>query len=190
MKTFGLQVECSVILQFDPESEMALVQQSNSSRVVKEPVVIDGINGLQSLVSFLSLTDTHVKRYKVPTAYFQDVGVSRSVRRRLLTSYSSMPINVRMFLETAETHVGSAYTIENRCSTDKNCVPISTIFDHFRNIRASNIEADYAPRTDFGKRPMSTTSLSYACVDRRERTTAVTETINVARNVRRCLTTS
>ncbi|GKC96001.1 hypothetical protein Tco_1161443, partial [Tanacetum coccineum] len=88
----------------------------------------------------------------------EGVGVSRNVRRHLLASHSSITMNVNMISETAELHVSPAYIIENRDTADKNSVPISRVFNHFRNMRM------------------------------RETPTTITETIIAAINVRRCLT--
>ncbi|GKA71231.1 hypothetical protein Tco_0777370 [Tanacetum coccineum] len=113
----------------------------------------------------------------------EGVGVSRNVRRRLLASHSSMTMNANMISETAELHVGPAYIIENRDTADRNSVPISRVFDHFRNMRMDNIGLD-----SIRKRPLSTTPLPYASVDRRETPTTITKPVIAAINVRRCLT--
>ncbi|GJS61633.1 hypothetical protein Tco_0656417 [Tanacetum coccineum] len=67
----------------------------------------------------------------------EGVGVSRNVKRHLLASHSSITMNVNMISETAELHVSPAYIIENRDTADRNSVPISRVFDHFRNMRMS-----------------------------------------------------
>ncbi|GJZ33118.1 hypothetical protein Tco_0578554 [Tanacetum coccineum] len=77
----------------------------------------------------------------------------------------------------------TVYTVENRGNEDRNCVPISSVFDHFRIMRTTNIRADL-----IRKRSLSTTGLPYACVDWRETPNVVIATVDVSKNVRRCLT--
>ncbi|GJW93718.1 hypothetical protein Tco_0173390 [Tanacetum coccineum] len=75
-------------------------------------------------------------------ADIKDVVVSRNVRRRLLASHSSMPMNTNVLSGTAELCLGPANTIQNCGSSDKNSVLISRIFDRFRNMHMDNIQAD------------------------------------------------
>ncbi|GJX78002.1 DNA helicase, partial [Tanacetum coccineum] len=163
------------------------------------------------------------------------VNVSRNVKRRLLTSHISMPTNASMFMGIAKQQVGPAYTVENYGNKDRNCVPISRVFDCFKSIRTANIGADHMAQTgehNFGptytienrvdedrncipiskvfnrfmsmhtaniqadcmaqpairKRSLSTTGLPYASMDSRLTPNVVTATVDISRNVRRCLT--
>ncbi|GJY67250.1 hypothetical protein Tco_0469488 [Tanacetum coccineum] len=129
-----------------------------------------------------------------------------------------MPTRANMFTGISEQHFGPAYIVENRgnedrncvpisrvfdcfrnmrtpniradcmAQTDRNCVPISSVFDHFRIMRTTNIRADCMAQTVIRKRSLSTTGLPYACVDWRETPNVVIATVDVGRNVRRCLT--
>nr|GEX02432.1 hypothetical protein [Tanacetum cinerariifolium] len=111
----------------------------------------------------------------------EGLGVSRNVMRRLLAGHYSITMDASMILETVELHVGPAYIFENHSTTDRNSVPISRVFDHFRNMRMDNIGLD-----SIRKRPLSTTPLPYASVDRRETPTTINEPVIAAINVRRC----
>ncbi|GKE11937.1 hypothetical protein Tco_1415488 [Tanacetum coccineum] len=73
------------------------------------------------------LSHAYVERCEVPTASAKNVSVGRNVRRRLLTSYSSVPINARGFSGTAEPHLGPTNTIGNHDTANGNCVPIFKI---------------------------------------------------------------
>ncbi|GJT17832.1 hypothetical protein Tco_0876538 [Tanacetum coccineum] len=90
--------------------------------------------------------------------------------------------------QTVERQFGLAYTVESRGNEDRNCIPISRVFDRFRNMRTTNIRADCMAQTAIRKRSLSTTRLPYACVDWRGTPNVVTATVDVGRNVRRCLT--
>ncbi|GJW36306.1 DNA helicase, partial [Tanacetum coccineum] len=84
--------------------------------------------------------------------------------------------------QTVEQHFGFAYTVENRGDEDRYCVAISRVFNRFRNMCTPNIRADSSR-----KRSLSTTGLPYACVDWRATPNVVIATVDIGRNVRRCL---
>nr|GEV96639.1 hypothetical protein [Tanacetum cinerariifolium] len=92
-----------------------------------------------------------------------------NVRRRLLSG-------------TSELHLWPDNTIQNRVATDKNCLPISTVFKRFRNICTDNIQSGCITHTGVRKRPLSTMTKPYRTVEERN---APTE-----RNVRMRFATS
>ncbi|GJU25393.1 hypothetical protein Tco_1164014 [Tanacetum coccineum] len=77
------------VKRFNPEFEMALVQQSGLAPAVKEPVVFDRIgehveitgtsSGVEQKFTTPVEKDVHVERYNVPAESIQDVGSSRNV---------------------------------------------------------------------------------------------------------------
>ncbi|GKE10404.1 hypothetical protein Tco_1413955 [Tanacetum coccineum] len=73
--------------------------------------------------------------------------------------------------------------IANHNLADRTTVPISRIFDHFRNLRINNIQSDNNSQT------MSTTYLPLARIQSHHIPASDGQTSNVNTNVRSCLTT-
>nr|GEW13940.1 helitron helicase-like domain-containing protein [Tanacetum cinerariifolium] len=93
------------VQRFNPEFEVALVQQSCLAPAVKDSVVFDRIGdhveitgistGVEQKVTtpvekgFWLFTDVHVERYNVPAKSIWDVDSCRNMRRRLLPPFSN-----------------------------------------------------------------------------------------------------
>nr|GEU45842.1 hypothetical protein [Tanacetum cinerariifolium] len=129
---------------------------SSRAPAVNEPVVFDRIgdhveitrtsSSVEQKFTTPAEKDVHVERYKEPAKSIQDVGSCRNVRRRLLPTFSSMSANASKIPSSIEPHTESAYTNENNGPPYRHCIPISTVFERFRNMFAANIESDYMSR--------------------------------------------
>ncbi|GJU44594.1 DNA-directed RNA polymerase III subunit 2 [Tanacetum coccineum] len=149
---FTSEMQCDTTIddcEMNAQSEMLLVQgeianvaQREFAPPIEEVVYVHG----QSL-SASPLSHACVERCHVKPAGVHRVNVSRNVKRRLLTSHLSMPTNASMFMGIAKQQVGPAYTVENYGNKDRNCVPISRVFDCFKSIRTANIGADRMAQT-------------------------------------------
>ncbi|GKD49579.1 hypothetical protein Tco_1278555, partial [Tanacetum coccineum] len=158
------------VQRFSPEFEMPLVQQSALVPAVKKPVVFDRI-------------DVHVERYKVLAESIQDAGSCRNVRRCLLPTFSSMCTNASELPASTE----PAYSNENCGPSYRHCIPISTVFERFRNMPAANVESDSMSRLGVGKWLLSNIFSPCVPVDRPEPLSQVTKSIGIDRNVRMCV---
>nr|GEZ93935.1 hypothetical protein [Tanacetum cinerariifolium] len=124
-------------------------------------------------------------RFEALATDVENVSASKNVRRCLLASHSSMPINASVLSGTTELRLGPTYTIENRGITGKNTVHTSRVFDRFKNMRMDNIEANSMTHTAICKQQLPTMTLPCTSVDRREALNEVTETVIATSNVRR-----
>ncbi|GJU11464.1 hypothetical protein Tco_1133860 [Tanacetum coccineum] len=132
-------------MRFNPEFEMALVQQAGLASAVKEPVVFDRIGEHVEITS----TSSGVEQ-KFTTPIKKDVHVESE------------------FLASIEPHTEPAYTIENCSPPYRHCIPILTVFKCFRNMPAAHVESDFMSRLGVGKRLLSNIFSLHVPVDRPE----------------------
>ncbi|GJS85386.1 hypothetical protein Tco_0751927 [Tanacetum coccineum] len=161
----------SNVQRFNPAFEVALVQQPGLAPAVKELVVFDRIG------DHVEITGTSSS---VPlTVYFLNV------RRRLLPTFSSMSTNASELSElptSIELHTEPTHTNQNYGLPNRHCIPISTVFERFRNMPAANVESDSMSRlvlASVGKRLLSNTFSPCVPVDRSESLSPLAECISV-----------
>ncbi|GKA82117.1 hypothetical protein Tco_0788865 [Tanacetum coccineum] len=155
------------VQRFNPAFEVALVQQSGLAPAIKEPVV-----------------------YKVLAESIRDAGSCRNVRRRLLPTFSSMSANANELPASIKPHTEPAHTNENCGPPNRHCIPISTVFEQFRNMPAANVESDSMSQLGVGKRLLSNMFSPCVPVDRSEPLSPVAESISINRNARMCVAPS
>ncbi|GKD23254.1 hypothetical protein Tco_1224957, partial [Tanacetum coccineum] len=132
----------------------------------------------------------HVERYKVPAESIRDAGSCRNVRRRLLPTFSSMSANASELPASIEPHTEPAHTNENCSPPNRHCIPISTVFERFRNMPATNVESDSMSQLGVGKRFLSDIVSPCMPADRFEPFSAVAESISVKQNAMTCVAPS
>ncbi|GJV79045.1 hypothetical protein Tco_1514915, partial [Tanacetum coccineum] len=124
-------------------------------------------------IATIDLPYIYIQRCESPTACAQNVSVSRNVRMRLITSQSSMLVNATRLPTTSEQHrrtliLSETMTremepplpttseqhrrtldiIRNHDTGDETTVPISRIFDRFRNMSMNDLQSNYAVHID------------------------------------------
>ncbi|GKC84981.1 hypothetical protein Tco_1140698 [Tanacetum coccineum] len=77
----------------------------------------------------------------------QNIGVSRNVRGCLLPCFSVAAASANRFPPTVEPRIQTVAAVDARNTADRNCVPISRVFDRFRNMRATSDHAEYTSQT-------------------------------------------
>ncbi|GJT23250.1 retrotransposon protein, putative, ty1-copia subclass [Tanacetum coccineum] len=73
----------------------------------------------------------------------QNIGVSRNVRMCLLPCFSAAAASDNRFPPTVESRIQTVAVVDVRNNADRNCVPVSRVFDRFRNVRATSDRAEY-----------------------------------------------
>ncbi|GJU73235.1 hypothetical protein Tco_1264640 [Tanacetum coccineum] len=85
----------------------------------------------------------------------QNIGVSRNVRGCLLPCFSTAAASANRFPPTVEPRIQTVAAVDARNTADRNCVPISRVFDRFRNMRATSDHAEYMSQTTYCSRPLA-----------------------------------
>ncbi|GJS84252.1 hypothetical protein Tco_0750793 [Tanacetum coccineum] len=185
--------------QFDAGCGISLVEHFGIAHAITNPVVltptsIDApttINVADVLPHFTPPPEDGIKKRKAPTVGGQTMVISRNVRRRLSTSKSGMSFDP-MRLPTVADHQIQTAGIMTECDlADRTSVPISRIFDQFRNMPVNESELDCnIIALAVCKQPPSTIRLRHTHVERRELTNAGGQPVVDSRSVRRCFTTT
>ncbi|GJX60493.1 hypothetical protein Tco_0291883, partial [Tanacetum coccineum] len=129
-------------------------------------------------------------RYEVPDESIRDVGFCRNVRRRLLPTFFSVSANASGLLASIDPYTEPANTNENCSPPNQHCIPISTVFERFRNLPTANVKSNSMSRLAVGKRFLSDMVSPSMPADRFEPLSAVAETISVKRNAMTCVAPS
>nr|GEW39644.1 nucleic acid-binding, OB-fold protein [Tanacetum cinerariifolium] len=85
----------------------------------------------------------------------QNIGVSRNVRRCLLPCFSVTAGSANRFPLAVESWIQTVASVDVRNTSDRNCVPISRVFDRFRNVRGISDQAEYMTQTTSCSRPLA-----------------------------------
>ncbi|GKA44466.1 hypothetical protein Tco_0737190 [Tanacetum coccineum] len=182
------------VQRFNPAFEVALVQQSGLAPAIKEPVVFDRIGDHVEITGTSSGVEqkvkTPVEKGIVLAESIRDAGSCRNVRRRLLPTFSSMSANANELQASIKPHTEPAHTNENCGPPNRHCIPISTVFERFRNMPAANVESDSMSRLGVGKWLLSNMFSPCVPVDRSEPLSPVAESISINRNARMCVAPS
>ncbi|GJV54556.1 hypothetical protein Tco_1455561 [Tanacetum coccineum] len=84
----------------------------------------------------------------------QNISVSQNARRCLLPCFSAAAASDNRFPPTVEPQIQTVVAVDVRNTTNKNCIPISRVFDRFRNMRATSDQAEYMSQTASCSRPL------------------------------------
>ncbi|GKE10393.1 hypothetical protein Tco_1413944, partial [Tanacetum coccineum] len=87
--------------------------------------------------------------------HVQNIGVSQNVRRCLLPCFSAAAGSANRFPLTLEPLIQTVVVVDVRNTSDRNYIPISRVFDRFRNIRATSDQAEYTTETASCSRPLA-----------------------------------
>ncbi|GJX80187.1 hypothetical protein Tco_0328336 [Tanacetum coccineum] len=136
------------------------------------------------------MTDVHRGRYEVPAESIRDVGFCRNVRRRLLPTFLIVSANASGLPASIDPHTEPADTNENCSPPNRHCIPISTVFERFRNLPTANVESDSMSRLGVGKRFLSDMVSPCMSGDRFEPFSAVAESISIKQNAMTCVAPS
>ncbi|GJT67972.1 hypothetical protein Tco_1019452 [Tanacetum coccineum] len=77
----------------------------------------------------------------------QNINVSQNVRRCLLPCFSATAGSANRFPLTVEPRIQTVAAVDVRNTSDRNHIPISRVFDRFRNMRATSDQAEYMTQT-------------------------------------------
>nr|GFB65922.1 hypothetical protein [Tanacetum cinerariifolium] len=110
--------------------------------------ITDTSSGVQQKAKTPVAKDVHRGRYNVPAGSIWDVSFYRIVRRRLLPTFLSVSANASELPASIEPHTEPTDTNENYSPPNRQCIPISTVFEHFRNLPTTNVESDSMSRLE------------------------------------------
>ncbi|GJV99847.1 hypothetical protein Tco_1555099, partial [Tanacetum coccineum] len=98
-------------------------------------------------LSTTAFSHAYAERIETPTAIGQTISVGRNIRRCLITAQSHDVVDASGLLIPSELHVHTAGIIRQQCVTDGTVVPISRIFDRFRNMAINDFPSNYVVHT-------------------------------------------
>ncbi|GKG20158.1 hypothetical protein Tco_0379959, partial [Tanacetum coccineum] len=73
----------------------------------------------------------------------------------LLPCFSAAAAIANRFPPTVESRIQTVTVVDVRNNADRNCVPVSRVFDRFRNVRATSDRAEYMSQTAYCSRPLA-----------------------------------
>ncbi|GJX10422.1 hypothetical protein Tco_0200281, partial [Tanacetum coccineum] len=102
----------------------------------------------------VDIEKTLVQQFGVPPA--EETSVIAVVRREFTPPFEEVAAaSANRFPLTVEPRIQTVAAVDARNTADINCVPISKIFDRFRNVRATSDHAEYMSQTACCSRPLA-----------------------------------
>ncbi|GKE35327.1 hypothetical protein Tco_1454649, partial [Tanacetum coccineum] len=93
--------------------------------------------------SATAFPNAYIERQQITAKVAQPVCRSKNIRRRLTPTQSNRPVKIGGLTRAVEQHLGASDIITNRRMLDETSIPVSKIFDHFRNMTSDKLQSNF-----------------------------------------------